>query len=667
MRRGDDIKAHLLATFRVEAGEHLATLRGQLLELDTVPSPELVEACFRTMHTLKGAARSVGLLELERRCQDCESLLSDLNRRGAVPGAAELARLENAVAEIGATLGDDPAPATEPRPAAAPDDTIRLASGKLDALLLRGEELLALKLAADERAREADALVAEVTRLRRTDDGAELRAVEGSARALLARLQDDRRTAQSAVDGLLDETRRARMMPASTVLDLFPRMVRDLAAGEGKEARWSARGADLEIDRKVLEAIKDPLIHVVRNAVGHGIEPVAEREAAGKPRRGRITATVNAIENRRIEIVVEDDGRGIDLSRVRDAAVRGRMLDSEGAAAMSDESALGLIYRSGLSTSFVITDVSGHGLGLAIVKERVEQLDGEIAVESRPGGGTAVRMTLPAAVATFRGLLVRAAGRPFLIPVAAVERVVAPGEGEAPVGVGDELVPVAPLADVLSLPTDEDSASPACVIVRGGGERGGLLVDELVGDTEVLVKELGRPLGKVRHVAGAGLLGTGDIVLILRPADLVPAVRARRTARGSDAPPKPSGPPLVLVVDDALTTRTMERSLLEAAGYRVDVAVDGMDAWTALQGDRFDLVVSDVDMPRMDGFELTTRIRSDERFADLPIVLVSALETREHKERGIEVGANAYVMKSSFEQSNLLDIIRRLGVTGAAA
>jgi two-component system chemotaxis sensor kinase CheA len=191
-----------------------------------------------------------------------------------------------------------------------------------------------------------------------------------------------------------------------------------------------------------------------------------------------------------------------------------------------------------------------------------------------------------------------------------------------------------------------------------------VLVDEIVGDREVLVKDFEPPLIRVRNFAGAGLLGAGELVLVLRPADLVEGAGEARKAAPTDEAPPPDGPPWVLVVDDAVTTRAMERGLLELAGYQVKVAVDGLDAWTTLKSERFDLVVSDVDMPRMNGFELTQRIRADESLQDLPVVLVSALEAREDKERGIEVGANAYVVKSSFEQSNLLEIINRLGVRG---
>jgi two-component system chemotaxis sensor kinase CheA len=417
------------------------------------------------------------------------------------------------------------------------------------------------------------------------------------------------------------------------------------------------------------------LIHLVRNAVDHGIEPPEVRVEAGKDPRGRVSVAVSSLEGGRIEIVIEDDGRGIDPDHVREAAVRTRLVTADAAASLSDDEVLEFIFRSGLSTSPVITDVSGHGLGLAIVREQVERLDGELQLESRPGK-TQVSMVLPASIATSRGLLVRSAAQLFLVSLQATEQVLSVGGHEIQAVEGHEAidwrgspVPLARLDALLELASAESNGAEKrpCLIVAAGQERIGLLVDEVLGEREILVKDLSPPLVRVRHVAGAGLLGSGQVVLILRAADLV------RAGRRAFRPPAPrvaaveeGRPPLVLVVDDAVTTRTMERNLLEAAGYQVEVAVDGEEAWTALKTSNFDLVVSDVDMPRMDGFELTARIRADAQLDDLPVVLVSALESREDKQRGVEVGANAYVVKSSFEQSNLLEIIRRLGVVPAA-
>ena len=625
----------------------------------------------------------------------CESLLSTLSRAGTAPTPAIVALLEEAVVAVGALVAGGPGTPTPPdlleriddatvNPAAAPPQpagstrrpcaaagavrpaTIRMATDDLDALLQRGEELLAIKLAADEWVASAASLHEQLRRVRRAEDPvAAVRALEASTWAMLSGLRRDRRSIAGAVDGLLEQAQRVRMMPASSVLDVLPLMVRDLARSQRKRVEFHATGGELRVDRRVLEAIKDPLIHMVRNAVDHGLETPEERQAAGKPPQGRITAAIRPLERGRLEFVLHDDGRGIDPERVLDAARRARIPGQDGP--LSDEETLALVFRSGLSTSFVITDVSGHGLGLTIVKEQVERLGGSVELQSRPREGTTIRVIVPATIATFRGLLVRVGGQRFLLPLEAVERVIAAEPvthgGQLRIRHGQELLDCAPLAELLGM---EGARAPderiACAIVNAGGARAGILVDEVVGDREVLVKDFEPPLIRMRNVAGAGLLGGGELVLVLRPADLVAGAGEQRRRPTDGAAEEDTGPPWVLVVDDAVTTRAMERGLLELAGYQVRVAVDGVDAWTALKSDRFDLVVSDVDMPRMNGFELTEKIRADERLQDLPVVLVSALEAREDKERGIEVGANAYVVKSSFEQSNLLEIIQRLGV-----
>ena len=712
--RKNDIKARLLATFRGEAEEHLQAITAHLLALDRGLPPAqargVVEAAFREIHTLKGAARSVSLTDVEALCQACESVLSRgtrgqlvlsrpiLNRlQEAVDGVARLLagsgapgtvrdlidRLERATAEPQAEA-PEPVPSPIP-PAEAPTgpvtaglpqaDTIRLATAKLDALLLHAEDLLVPKLASEERVREARALVEAFAVCRKAGNpglDSALRAVEARAREMVVHLVLDQRTISRAVDGLQDELRRVRLTPASAVLDLFPRMVRDLTREHGKEVEWAAQGADLEVDRQVLQAMKEPLIHLVRNAIDHGIEPPETRAQAGKAPRGRVAVSVASLEGGRIEVRVEDDGGGIDLARVRAAAVRAHLLTAEEAEALTDDQALGMIFRSGLSTSPIITDLSGHGLGLAIVKEHVERLGGQIHIETQAGAGTTVRLILPATVATFRGLLVQAGGQPFLLPTEAVERAIRIASNEVERVEGREAIrwnghplSVVRLGRLLGLPERADQPEPgsrqSCVVVRSGEGQVGLLVDEILGDREVLVKELGPPLVRVRNVAGAGLLGTGEVVLILRPADLLKSIREIPRPPAPIAEPEKVGrQSVILVVDDSITTRTMEKNLLEAAGYQVRVAVDGIEAWTLLKSEEVDLVVSDVDMPRLDGFDLTGRIRGDRKLGDLPVVLVTALESREDKERGVEVGANAYIIKSSFDQSNLLEIIRRL-------
>ena len=675
--RKDDIRARLLAMFTAEAEEHLQAMSASLLTLARDPAaPEAraaAETMFREAHTLKGAARSVGRTDVETLCQEMESLLSRVSRGELALGRALAEELRVGLDGLARRLtapaagAEPPAPApssaaadTE-RPAAVTGDFVRLRTAKLDALVLQAEELLIAKLAAAERVREAEAVGALVERR------ADLGTLGARARELLAHLRRDARTLAGAVDGLLAESQRLRTMPAAPILDGLALMVHDLARELGREVEWSATGGELELDRKVLQALKEPVIPLVRNAVDHGVEPPDERARAGKPRRSRVAVTVRALEGNRIELAVADDGRGIDLARVRAAAIRARLLGAEQAEALSDDAALALVYRSGLSTSPVITAVSGHGLGLAIVRERVGQLGGMLQLETRPGAGTTVRAVVPAAIATFRGLLVRAGAIPVLLPMDSVDAVIriVPEEaryveGRAAVAWRDQTLLLAPLAELLGLAraTRPPGAKQPCVVVRAGTDRAALLADEVDGELEVLAKPLEPPLVRVRHVSGIGILGTGQLALILRPADLLQAAAAG-VAVPTSAPARPRTPS-VLVVDDSITTRAMEKNLLEAAGYAVRVAVDGADAWAQLRSEPVDLVVSDVDMPRMDGFELTARIRADRRLGELPVILVTALESREDKERGIEVGANAYVVKSSFDQSNLLDIIRRL-------
>ena len=453
--KNQDIKKRLLATFKIEAQEHLEVLSANLLALQggvlSEQAPELVEATFREVHTLKGAARSVGLRNIENLCQAGESLLSKISHGSLIVNRAILDALSDAIGGLTLLLTGDEASVelteiierldaagteavSDPselmgmsvssmKMTAAvglksqPVDTIRLTTARLDTLLLQAEELLVPKLANEERLQEASALVEGMSQCRsqwnrlrgaRSPNGSStdakelatemdlvLRSMEGSARQLQGRLTRDHQAITGIVDSLLEQMRQVRMTRAASVLGLFPPMVLDLAQELDKEVECLVYGSDLEIDRKVVEVIKDPLIHLVRNAVDHGIEAPAARLMAGKPSLGWVTVSVAAMEENRIEIKVEDDGRGLNLALVKAAAVRARLLTVETAEALTDEQILELIYRSGLSTSPIITDLSGHGLGLAIVKAIVSGHQGDVSVQSEPGEGTQISVFIP--------------------------------------------------------------------------------------------------------------------------------------------------------------------------------------------------------------------------------------------------------------------------------
>lgn len=592
--------------------------------------------------------------------------------------------------------------ASEPRPAA----TVRIPVPKLDRLLRNAEELIGLKQAARKRAAElreiADSLAEWDRRwaglrsarssLASASPGgqeapageitpevldfldwtaARLRATASRLAAAQLAARREGRTADKLVDEMLEGSKQLLMLPVATVTDALPLLARQVGRERGKDIELVVEGGAVEMDKRVLDELRDPLIHLVRNAADHGVEPSADRVRAGKPAGARITLTVGAVDGAKVEIALADDGAGIDVARVRAAAIRRGVITAEAAAALDEARAIALIFESDVTTSPIVTDISGRGLGLAIVREKVEKLGGRVLVETKPGRGTIFRLIVPVALASFRGLVVRANRRSLVLPVASVERVARVPAGDVRTVGGRETItlqgraiPLARLAAMLELPAEEappPSGHLPVVVVAQREERVALVVDEISHDEEVLVKHLPPPLRRVRNVAGATLLATGALVPVLNPGDLVRTARRSRSSGGAAVSAAAvRGPLSVLVTDDSVTSRMLIKGILEAAGHRVTTTVDGMEALEALRAGAFDIVVSDVEMPRLNGFDLTARIRAERRLADLPVILVTALASPRDRERGIEVGASAYIVKSEFDQGNLLEIIRRL-------
>jgi two-component system chemotaxis sensor kinase CheA len=463
------------------------------------------------------------------------------------------------------------------------------------------------------------------------------------------------------------------MLPLATLGVLLPKVVRDLSRDQGKDVDLTLSGADVKMDKRILEEMKDPLIHLLRNCVDHGIERPEQRRRVGKPERARISLSVTSVNGNQIEMLISDDGAGIDAERVKSAAIRKGLISHEAAERLTESSALALVFEPDISTSAIITEVSGRGLGLAIVREKAERLGGRVAIESRLGEGTTIRITLPLTLATFRGVLIESEQRRFVIPTAQVERVARykPGEvqtveGRETLTLNGRTVALVRLADVLQLPAAQragDTPATIPLVVLGTGEqRMAFSVDAIVEEREVLLKPLKKPLSRVRNVVGATVLGSGEVAPVLNVADLLKSGRsagspAHLSARAPMAAPEAKR---ILVAEDSITSRMLLKGILESAGYLVKTAVDGMEAFAALRAERFDALVSDVEMPRLNGFDLTSRVRGDRALAELPVVLVTALESREHRERGVDVGANAYLVKSDLDQSNLLEALRRL-------
>ncbi len=592
-------------------------------------------------------------------------------------------------------------------------ETVRISTTKLDAVLLQAEQLISTKLMSGQRAidlRQTVSIIGswrkkwakiypEVRKIRQLIETKEkpplqnlsnlplskfveffdwnytfIDSLEDRLVTLAKSAEHDHRSFVGILDNLLEDTKKILMLPFSLLLEILPKMVRDLSRDQGKDVELVIHGGELEIDRRILEEMKDSLIHLVRNGVDHGIETPEERAQKNKPVRGRMSIDITQKEGNKIEILISDDGAGVDSAKVRLAAQKHGLISLEEAERLTEPEALSLIFRSGVSTSSIVTDLSGRGLGLAIVREKVEKLGGNISLENSLGVGTTFRILLPLTLSTFRGIVVRVEEDHFVLPTIHVEQVVRVPEEEIrtvenreTIQLNGQVLSVVRLSDVLELPAKRAKAKPAenitLVILGFALMRIAFLVDEVVHEQEVLVKSLGKQLSRVRNISGATILGTGKVVPILNVSDLMhSAVKASATTvRTSTTSQKiKAETKSILVAEDSITARTLVKNILESAGYRVKTAVDGVDAFTALKTEKFDLVVSDVDMPRMSGFDLTTKIRADQKLSELPVVLVTALESREDREQGIDVGANAYIVKSQFDQSNLLEVIQRL-------
>lgn len=742
----------LLDLFRTELETHSRALEEGLVEAEARHDPAKLQGLMRAAHSLKGAARIVGLDPAVRLAHAMEDVLSaaqrgerqltgadfDLLLRGAdvfsglaarepagIPAA--LAEASGSIEELAKQFAVPPrpvapaappsapppvsvapsVPAATPTPAAAPiaetvpkapaekteDASVRISVENLNRLAgFAGECLVEVKTLDPltrtvQRIKQRHAVLSNAVEQALGAIGKESM-LEAQARleealqqagwihtaipSYMTELERFSRKLEHLANRMYDEAVASRMRPFSDGLHGFSRMVRDLAKSLGKSIRFEIEGESTRVDRDILEKLEAPLTHLLRNAVDHGIEAPDTRSQAGKAPEGRLTLSARHVAGV-LEINVADDGGGIDPEHVRRRIVEKGYAISDMAVKLSESEVLEFLFLPGFSTSQNVTEISGRGVGLDVVQSMARQVGGNVRIASKPGEGTRFVLQLPLTLSVLRTLMFEVKGQPYALPLTRIDRVlgVPPGdvlvvEDRQYIRVDDQNVGLVDATQVLDLGSSERPAGKLHVLTLSDRlNRYGLVVDRLVGEHDLVVIPLPSRLGKVPNVSAGAILENGSPVCILDSEDLVRSIDNLLT-RGSlmklnrQAKVEKAGRKRILVVDDSLTVREVERRLLENHGYEVTVAVDGMDGWNAVQSSRFDLVVTDVDMPRMDGIDLLKRIKGIAPTKSIPVMIVSYKDQEEYRTKGLEAGASYYLTKSAFHDETLINAVRDL-------
>jgi len=723
----------LLNLFREEAETQTRVLSNGLLTLESAPTDQAaLEACMRAAHSLKGAARIIGLqdgvdiahlmeesfvsaqrgaltlsaahidallrgVDLLLRIGHEEHASSSLTRQdidafiaclqvpgepdGALPDAAQ------------ALPKNDPPPSNRNVSLHDPNRMLRVHADNLDRLLsLSGESLvesrwlkpftesmLRVKRTQRVAARGLDAIYDALAAQLDPQALAELNEVRqtlGTTQQLLgARIDEldrfDRRSTNLAQE-LYNEALQCRMRPFGDATHAYPRIVRDLARSLGKRVRFSIVGEATQVDRDILDMLDAPLGHLLRNALDHGVETPEQRVLRGKSAEANLTLEARHSAGKLL-ISVSDDGAGIDLDKLRTAIVKRRLADEETSLHLSDQELLEFLLLPGFSMREQVTELSGRGVGLDVVHEMVKAVRGTVRIINDAERGARFVLQLPLTLSIIRSLLVEVGGEAYAFPLAHVRRTLELARSEIDLLEGQQhfLFEGRPVGLVTAhqlleaAPSDETRASIAAIVIGNERETYGIAVDRFLGERMLVVQPLDSRLGKIKDIAAGALMENGEVVLIIDVEDLLHSVdrlvrggqldKVRRAA-GAVAPVRKH----VLVIDDSLTVRELERKLLEKRGYAVTIAVDGMDGWSALRNGTFDLVVTDIDMPRMDGIELVALIKRDVLLRKVPVMIVSYKDREEDRRRGLDAGADYYLAKGNFHDEALFDAVREL-------
>jgi two-component system chemotaxis sensor kinase CheA len=700
-----------IARFKTETQEHVQKINDRLLQLEKRPGDQsILETLMREAHTIKGSSAMIGYkriadiahvmedglekalegkVKLEKahfdvlfKCADAIPLLIEdkvtwkgtgvsspfVNElckeiedvfkekppeepEGGKPKKAEVKKItEEAVAAISEPMPSIPAPFSE--------ESIRVDIRKLDKVMNLSGELLISKIHLDELTKHLSSK-AEAHAQIKEDCG-----------ALIQELNKVNNSFDFITKGLEDEVLGLRMISIGYLFGTFPRAMRDLANEKGKEVQILIKGEETELDKSIIDEMKGPMMHLLRNAIDHGIESPDERVAKGKPRTGIITLTASQ-RGSHVFIEISDDGRGIDTDKVRREAVKRGLIAEGKAKDLVDEQVYSFLFIPGFSTSETITEVSGRGVGLDVVRETILKLKGMVQVDSKLGQGSRFTIKLPLTLGITESLFVACGNETFALPIENVVETIRVNQGEIRTVEGKEvmtlrgqILPLVRLKDVFDLSQRGiiEKKLFLVVIVQSVEKRIGLVVDQLLGRQEIVRKNLTGPLRNVHGISGATIIGDGRVILILDIPQIIENVEGV-TVRKVQIPSKPAPAKkgkTTLLIEDTLSTAMLEKNILESAGFSVVIAHDGKEALQKANQQRFDLVIIDVLMPRMDGFELTQRLKKDHLYKDVPIIIVTTRESDADKRRGLEAGADAYISKSEFTPEGLLETIERL-------
>ncbi len=701
-----DITKFLLR-FVEEAKDHLEVLNQGVAELESgAASTEQINLLFRAAHTLKGSARMLKLEGINQTAHSLEDLLTSLRDGSVKFDATQHAALIYAALDNMASATETLAQSRDPKSLPAADDVLcealkAAAQGQASDQAadtgpqseteappaLSTAETTPDKLKARDTVRVPLTRLDELIRLmgEMVSSHSGLRQLVEDARRLqrqslhqpelghLANRLRDRVQAQEALMTELHDTAlQMRMLPLSIIFDPAGRLIRDLARSLGKEVEAKILGSEIELDRQIIDQLADPIIHLLRNALDHGIETPEERKKVGKPLRGRVSLKAWQ-DGAWVVVSVEDDGRGISLDAIRRKALKKALLTQEQLDALSEQEIMDLIFLPGFSSTEMITDFSGRGVGMDVVKSTVvDQLQGVVSLRSQPEKGSQILLRLPLSLAVMRVLLVQVQGEILGFTAQYVSELVTVAESglvdmaqRKAVILRNEFVPVVDLADLLALPAKPSpirrhTDSVLLLIAQVHHEKLALRIDRLVDERDLVIKQLPAHLRQQPMVSGMVTTGHNQLVSLIHVPYLMEIARQTKVRlnqrRGADQEARQK----VLVVDDSLNTREIEKDVLEAWGYEVTLAENGQDGYDKAMTSSFDAVLTDVEMPVMDGFSLTARLRQTEDYATRPIIIVTSREKESDRRRGIEVGADAYIVKGSFDQTSLVDTLKAL-------